>query len=179
MEEKRTTVLRFGKGRAEAAKSGHPERKTTEGSAKTQKSLPSGPSPSFPWKKGKPERLPPDTFTRRADAPDAAALVCAVIAAVFFLGSFSGGLRGDAAAVDALFEGGAVPVMSGAVESGSENTGVAAKDPAKESSPVLKERLRKAGVPSEAPSDEAFGYLEGKWNLWEYIGDVMADLLLH
>ena len=89
------------------------------------------------------------------------ALLCGVItAAVFFLGSLSPTVEDT---VHAPLT--AIPVMSGAVEVSSSADDV----------PEIRERLREN---IRNASGEPFGYMNGRWNLWEYLGDVMASLLL-
>ncbi len=68
------------------------------------------------------------------------------------------GLSADAARLEEVF----LPVMSYTVEEEPEPEGI-------------RERIRKN---VRSASGEAEGYLNGQWNLWEYIGDVMADLLV-
>lgn len=90
------------------------------------------------------------------------ALTCGLITVgVFFFGSLTGGsLTEDGKrAEDAL----SVPVMSPVTEfDGAETESV-------------KEFIRKSIRDTSA---EPFGYMDGRWNFWEYLGDVMADLLM-
>jgi len=111
-----------------------------------------------------------------------------IVSAVFFTVSLSGitpehSLSSDAARIESVFNDNAgyntvsdsensfseycVPVMSSGVEpspSDSESSDLTVRE-------KLRENIRSA-------SGEAFGYMDGKWNLWEYLGDVMADLLI-
>ena len=84
----------------------------------------------------------------------------AVVAAVFFISSLTGSsLNGDAMRVESVLNDKAVPVMSTGIED------------AEEIREILRENVRDA-------SGEAFGYMGGKWTLWEYLGDIMAEMLI-
>ena len=87
---------------------------------------------------------------------------------VFFFGTLTGtSLREDAERVESVYRENAVPVMNYITDPSEE------KDVQSEAS--VKEFIRKSIRDTAA---EPFGYMNGKWNLWEYLGDVMADLLL-
>ncbi len=91
------------------------------------------------------------------------ALLCGVItAAVFFLASLSPVRQSTGSPGTASDH--AVPVMSGAVTEAPD-----AQD-FTDVRELLRENVRHA-------SGEPFGYMNGSWNLWEYLGDVMASLL--
>jgi len=89
--------------------------------------------------------------------PDGADLVflCGTVFVFLFLYRMTGGLTADA---ERLYPGTtetAVAVMS---------SSVAEEDTERE---ILQE-----------VTGEPFGYMTGEWNLWEYIGDLMASLLM-
>lgn len=90
------------------------------------------------------------------------ALICGVITVgVFFFGSLTGGsLTEDGKRAEAALS---VPVMSYITESDGAEAG------------SVKEFIRKSIRDTSA---EPFGYMDGRWNFWEYLGDVMADLLM-
>lgn len=94
-------------------------------------------------------------------------LLCGVLTAgIFFLGSLTeASLSGDAQRVASVCDSAAVPVMSFVTESSGEENG----------GDAVREFLRKSIRDTSA---EPFGYMNGRWNLWEYLGDVMADLLI-
>lgn len=88
-----------------------------------------------------------------------------IAAGIFFFGTLTGGsLSTDAERVEGAFRGDSHPVMSMVEE---------------ESLPTdrenIKEFIRKNIRDTAA---EPFGYMNGRWNLWEYLGDVMAELLM-
>ncbi len=94
----------------------------------------------------------PRSARRSWDTADAV-FVLGTLFVLLFLYRMTGGLSTDADRIMAG-ENVAVAVMStGVAESGEE-----------------KEMLREV-------TGEPFGYMSGEWNLWEYIGDVMASLL--
>ncbi len=97
-------------------------------------------------------------------------LFCGTLtAAVFFIGSLSGtSLSGDARRVESALD--AVTVMSTGVDEAPENNA-----PPLSSADKVRERLRET---VRDASGEPFGYMDGRWNLWEYLGDVMATLLV-
>ncbi len=87
---------------------------------------------------------------------------------VFFFGTLTGtSLRKDAEQIESVYRDHAVPVMGYITETAEEEEG--------QSEASVKEFIRKSIRDTAA---EPFGYMNGKWNLWEYLGDVMADLLL-
>ncbi len=97
------------------------------------------------------------------------ALVCGVITmGVFFFGTLTGGV--PSAEGKNFSPSDAVPVMTEITEEivGQEKT-------VRE---TLRKTVRDAAVLNGEPFGEPFGYVDGKWNLWEYLGDMMAALLL-
>ncbi|MBQ7922446.1 MAG: hypothetical protein IJ325_07710 [Clostridia bacterium] len=91
---------------------------------------------------------------RRYDTADLIFLL-GTLMAVLFLYRMTGGISSDAELLKTEQEQIAVAVMStNAAESGGE-----------------REILREV-------TGEPFGYMTGEWNLWEYIGDLMASLLM-
>ena len=101
------------------------------------------------------------TSTRSAEI----VLVCGVITmGVFFFGTLMG--KTPSTVGEYLSSSDAIPVMSEITEgiTGQEET--------------VRETLRKTVRDAAAMGGEPFGYVDGKWNLWEYLGDVMAALLL-
>ena len=107
----------------------------------------------------KKEKTPLDSADR--------ALLCGIVTlGVLFFGI----LTGEESA-KAYVDGDAVPVMSILPTQGEETL---LRD-----ADTVKEYLRKNSENGAALSGgEPFGYMDGKWNLWEYLGDVMADLLM-
>ena len=105
------------------------------------------------------EKSDPKTADRTAES----VLLLGVIAvSVYFFGSMWGGpLTGEA---DPILNGNAIPVMS----TFGEETASADGEELRE---LLRKNLRDT-------SAEPFGYMNGRWNLWEYLGDVMAELLI-
>ncbi len=106
---------------------------------------------------------------KTADRSADLALICGVITVgVFFFGSLTGGsLTEDGKRAEAALDRDAVPVMSTVTEADGEG------DAAETDS--VKEFIRKSIRDTSA---EPFGYMDGRWNFWEYLGDVMADLLM-
>lgn len=103
------------------------------------------------------EKIKKESPSRSADLTLAFGIM---VAAVFFIGSLTeSSLTGDARRVEAVLNDNAVPVMSTSVEDTEEIR------------EILRENVRNA-------SGEAFGYMGGKWNLWEYLGDIMAEMLI-
>ena len=93
------------------------------------------------------------------------ALVCGVITmGVFFFGTLTGSVPSTAWNNHSPSD--TVPVMSEITEEFTEQEESA------------RETLRKAVRDAAVTSGEPFGYVNGKWNLWEYLGDMMAALLL-
>lgn len=84
---------------------------------------------------------------------------------VFFYGTLWGGIPMEKVGqTESDFFGEAVPVMSQSTEETLPADGE-----------NMKEFLRKSIRDTSA---EPFGYMNGRWNLWEYLGDVMAELLM-
>lgn len=116
--------------------------------------------------KAKKERKP----EKRAASPDTVLLSGFLIVAVFFFASLSDGslLGADAKRIESALEKSrenAAQVMSESVEDFPHGA---------EERP---ERLRENDRDARDVGGEAAGYLNGRWNLWEYLGDVLADLL--
>lgn len=120
---------------------------------------------------GKPHAKPAESAEK--DKPfhsaDLALAFGVMVAAVFFVSSLTeGSLTGDAMRVESVLNNTAVPVMSTGMQEMQEIREAEETGKIRE---ILRENVKDA-------SGEAFGYMGGKWNLWEYIGDVMADLLI-
>ena len=96
--------------------------------------------------------------TKKTPCAERTFLCSAVVAALFFIGALWGAPVNEAQS-EAPRE--AIPVMATPTEQTTEES--------------VREILRKN---IRDVSGEPFGYLDGQWNLWEYLGDVMAELLL-
>lgn len=100
------------------------------------------------------EKKQPYNLHRKWDTADLV-FILGTVMVVLFLYRMTGGLSTDAHTPGTDHEPAAVAVMSSNVsESGEE-----------------REILREV-------TGEPFGYMTGEWNLWEYIGDLMASLLM-
>lgn len=94
------------------------------------------------------------------------ALISGIITiSVFFFCTLTGAsLSHDGTQAESALRPNAVPVMSTVDPDCAETDRGDVKE-------IIRKSIRDA-------SAEPFGYLNGQWNLWEYLGDVMADMLL-
>ena len=110
----------------------------------------------------------PAKKTKKDPSAELALAFGVMVAAVFFVSSLTeGSLTGDAMRVESVLNDAAVPVMSTGVEETSETE----EYNPEEIREILRKNVRDA-------SGEALGYMGGKWNLWEYLGDIMAEMLI-
>jgi len=106
----------------------------------------------------------PQSDRKNAAAADSVFVMGVAVVSLFFITALSGrSLSHDAARVESVFRDAAVPVMSSTVSELPE-------DPA-DIREILRDNIRDT-------AGEPFGYMGGRWNLWEYLGDVMAALLV-
>jgi hypothetical protein len=112
------------------------------------------------------EKHPPKNSSNAANH----VLLCGMIAVgIFFFVTLTGGsLSDDAERVESAFRGDSLPVMSTAYGETLSADGTDTDDTVRE---FIRKNIRDA-------SAEPFGYMNGRWNLWEYLGDVMAELLM-
>ncbi|MBE6597815.1 MAG: hypothetical protein E7638_00045 [Ruminococcaceae bacterium] len=118
-------------------------------------------------------RSTPSAQAQRNRCADTALICGTITAAVFFVGTLSGSsLTADAHRAESVLASSSVPAMSTAVDSSSL---APTPDNIPQSAEEMREILRKN---VRDTSGEPFGYMGGQWNLWEYLGDLMADLLV-